>query len=93
MINSREIEVNMLLNINNKLHNIRHKFNSDKRGVTAVEYAIIAVAMSSIILFVFKDGTLKTTLNDAMGKISTSMESANSAGGSGSGNKADGKQG
>ncbi|ELV8770110.1 Flp family type IVb pilin, partial [Vibrio harveyi] len=47
--------------------------------------------MSSIILFVFKDGTLKTTLNDAMGKISTSMESANSAGGSG--NKADGKQG
>ncbi|GAJ76185.1 LOW QUALITY PROTEIN: Flp pilus assembly protein, pilin Flp [Vibrio sp. JCM 18905] len=92
MINSREIEVNMLLNINNKLRNIRHKFNSDKRGVTAVEYAIIAVAMSSIILFVFKDGTL-TTLNDAMGKISTSMESANSAGGSGSGNKADGKQG
>lgn len=49
----------MLLNINNKLRNIRHKFNSDKRGVTAVEYAIIAVAMSSIILFVFKDGTLK----------------------------------
>ncbi|TOA42451.1 Flp family type IVb pilin, partial [Vibrio parahaemolyticus] len=78
MINSREIEVNMLLNINSKLRNIRNKFKSDKRGVTAVEYAIIAVAMSSIILFVFKDGTLKTTLNDAMGKISTSMDSANS---------------
>ncbi|TOB53167.1 Flp family type IVb pilin, partial [Vibrio parahaemolyticus] len=76
MINSREIEVNMLLNINSKLRNIRNKFKSDKRGVTAVEYAIIAVAMSSIILFVFKDGTLKTTLNDAMGKISTSMDSA-----------------
>ncbi|WP_180820369.1 Flp family type IVb pilin, partial [Vibrio parahaemolyticus] len=70
----------MLLNINSKLRNIRNKFKSDKRGVTAVEYAIIAVAMSSIILFVFKDGTLKTTLNDAMGKISTSMDSANSAG-------------
>ncbi|KNY40935.1 pilin [Vibrio harveyi] len=84
----------MLLNINSKLRNIRNKFKSDKRGVTAVEYAIIAVAMSSIILFVFKDGTLKTTLNEAMGKISTSMESANSAGGSGnSGNKAGGKQG
>lgn len=52
----------MLLNINSKLRNIRNKFKSDKRGVTAVEYAIIAVAMSSIILFVFKDGTLKTTL-------------------------------
>ncbi|MDF5223277.1 Flp family type IVb pilin [Vibrio parahaemolyticus] len=84
----------MLLNINSKLRNIRNKFKSDKRGVTAVEYAIIAVAMSSIILFVFKDGTLKTTLNDAMGKISTSMDSANSAGVSGSkGGTADGKQG
>ncbi|WP_440888062.1 Flp family type IVb pilin [Vibrio sp. WZ-1] len=70
----------MLLNINSKLRNIRNKFKSDKRGVTAVEYAIIAVAMSSIILFVFKDGSLKTTLNDAMGKISTSMESANKSG-------------
>ncbi|EGQ8898171.1 Flp family type IVb pilin, partial [Vibrio parahaemolyticus] len=40
MINSREIEVNMLLNINSKLRNIRNKFKSDKRGVTAVEYAI-----------------------------------------------------
>lgn len=62
MINSREIEVNMLLNINSKLRNIRNKFKSDKRGVTAVEYAIIAVAMSSIILFVFKDGTLKNNV-------------------------------
>ncbi|WP_039463127.1 Flp family type IVb pilin, partial [Vibrio navarrensis] len=30
--------------------NLQH----DLRGVTAVEYAIIAVAMSAIILFVFK---------------------------------------
>ncbi|TOO97093.1 Flp family type IVb pilin, partial [Vibrio parahaemolyticus] len=28
MINSREIEVNMLLNINSKLRNIRNKFKS-----------------------------------------------------------------
>lgn len=50
----------MLLNINSKLRNIRNKFKLDKRGVTAVEYAIIAVAMSSIILLVFKQGSLQT---------------------------------
>ena len=66
----------MLLNINSKLRNIRNKFKSDKRGVTAVEYAIIAVAMSSIILLVFKDGSLSKTLTDAMTAISTSMTSA-----------------
>ncbi|EKM29318.1 flp/Fap pilin component family protein, partial [Vibrio harveyi] len=43
---------------------------------TAVEYAIIAVAMSSIILLVFKNGTLSDTLSDAMNKISSSMNSA-----------------
>ncbi|MGR5195291.1 Flp family type IVb pilin [Vibrio rotiferianus] len=73
----------MLLNINSKLRNIRNKFKSDKRGVTAVEYAIIAVAMSSIILLVFKQGSLQNTLTGAMTKISASMDSAN-----GSGNKA-----
>ena len=77
----------MLLNINSKLRNIRNKFKSDKRGVTAVEYAIIAVAMSSIILLVFKQGSLQNTLNGAMTKISTSMDSANGSA-NGSGNKA-----
>ncbi len=67
----------MLLNINSKLRNIRNKFKLDKRGVTAVEYAIIAVAMSSIILLVFKQGSLQNTLSGAMSKISTSMERAN----------------
>jgi len=50
-----------------------YKSYSYKRGVTAVEYAIIAVAMSAIILFVFKDGTLKQTLNNAMSAISSKM--------------------
>ncbi|TOQ62165.1 Flp family type IVb pilin, partial [Vibrio parahaemolyticus] len=36
-----------------------------------------AVAMSSIILLVFKQGSLQNTLSGAMSKISTSMESAN----------------
>lgn len=71
----------MLLNINSKLRKIRQKFKLDKRGVTAVEYAIIAVAMSSIILLVFKQGSLQNTLTGAMTKISASMDSASESGG------------
>ncbi|EGR1423672.1 Flp family type IVb pilin [Vibrio vulnificus] len=52
------------------------KLENDVRGVTAVEYAIIAVAMSAIILFVFKDGTLKDSINNAMEAVKTKMESA-----------------
>ncbi|EGR0651488.1 Flp family type IVb pilin, partial [Vibrio vulnificus] len=33
-------------------------------------------AMSAIILFVFKDGTLKDTINSAMEAVKTKMESA-----------------
>ncbi|HDZ3713757.1 TPA: Flp family type IVb pilin [Vibrio vulnificus] len=52
------------------------KLENDVRGVTAVEYAIIAVAMSAIILVVFKNGTLKETLNTAMTNIKTALDSA-----------------
>ena len=66
----------MLLKISCTICDVINKFKLDKRGVTAVEYAIIAVAMSSIILLVFKNGTLSDTLSDAMSKISSSMNSA-----------------
>ncbi|EHH1226353.1 Flp family type IVb pilin [Vibrio vulnificus] len=67
------------LNLNQGLRSL----NEDKRGVTAVEYAIIAVAMSAIILFVFKDGTLKQTLNNAMSAISSKMTEAGTVSGTG----------
>ncbi|HAS6342629.1 TPA: Flp family type IVb pilin [Vibrio vulnificus] len=69
------------LNLNQGLSSLKE----DKRGVTAVEYAIIAVAMSAIILFVFKDGTLKQTLNNAMTAISTKMTEAGGVSGTGGG--------
>lgn len=59
-----------------KMIELKLNLQHDLRGVTAVEYAIIAVAMSAIILFVFKDGTLKKTLTDAMTAIGTKMTSA-----------------
>ncbi|EEY45994.1 Flp family type IVb pilin [Vibrio mimicus] len=50
---------------------------NDQRGVTAVEYAIIAVAMSAIILVVFKTGGFKEALDAAVTSVKTNIGSAN----------------
>lgn len=52
---------------------------NDQRGVTAVEYAIIAVAMSAIILVVFKTGGFKEALNSAVESVKTNIGNANTA--------------
>ncbi|MEZ8200110.1 Flp family type IVb pilin [Vibrio splendidus] len=70
----------MLLNINSKIRQIRTKFKLDKRGVTAVEYAIIAVAMSAILLGIFQTGTLKGAMEDAMNTVSSSLSGGASKG-------------
>lgn len=53
-------------------------FAQDQRGVTAIEYAIIGVAISAIILAVFTtDGSLGTALKGAITKISENIDKAN----------------
>ncbi|WP_122036696.1 Flp family type IVb pilin [Aliivibrio sp. EL58] len=51
-------------------------FKSDERGVTAIEYAIIGVCMSVVVLAVFK-GSLADALSTAMDNISSNITSAN----------------
>lgn len=58
-------------------------FIEDRRGVTAVEYAIIAVAMSAIVLAVFTNGDLKAALTDAMATVKTNIAGAKVVPGSG----------
>ncbi|CCN45594.1 putative Flp/Fap pilin component [Vibrio nigripulchritudo MADA3029] len=49
-------------------------FKKDERGVTAIEYAIIAVAISGVVFTVFKDsGPLKAALDAAMTKITSNI--------------------
>ncbi|KKD60218.1 fimbrial protein [Grimontia sp. AD028] len=51
-------------------------FARDERGVTAIEYAIIGVAISAIVLAVITDGGLGQALSDAMTTIDTNIGSA-----------------
>lgn len=53
-------------------------FKNDERGVTAIEYAIIGVCISAIVLAVF-NGTLRDALTGAMTTISENITSANAA--------------
>lgn len=52
-------------------------FAKDQRGVTAIEYAIIGVAISAIVLAVFNtDGSFKAVLTNALDKITSNVNSA-----------------
>ncbi|MCG3759805.1 Flp family type IVb pilin [Vibrio cincinnatiensis] len=53
-------------------------FGKDERGVTAVEYAIMAVAISAVVLAVFKNGKLEGVLNTAMSAITEQITKAKS---------------
>lgn len=57
------------------LTKIARKFTKNTAGVTAIEYAIVGVAVAALVATVFGNtGTLKTAFDDAFGKISTSVK-------------------
>lgn len=53
-------------------------FKNDERGVTAIEYAILGVCMSAIVLAVFND-TLRGALEGAIKTISDNITAASTA--------------
>ncbi|RJX68447.1 Flp family type IVb pilin [Vibrio sinensis] len=54
-------------------------FINDRRGVTAIEYAIIGVAISAIVLVVFsgEENSLESALKGAVSTISGNISKAN----------------
>lgn len=52
------------------------KFIKDESGVTAVEYAIIAVAMSAIALALVNNDTIKTAFEGMIQEIGSNLGSA-----------------
>ena len=61
----------MLTNLYVRGQMLLDDLKNDQRGVTAIEYAIVAVAIAVIVAAVFSDdsGGLKEALNTAIGKI------------------------
>lgn len=62
----------MLKNLSCKLYSNIVAFAQDKRGVTAIEYAIIGVAMSALVYTAFS-GTFGTAITDAFTQITKNI--------------------
>ena len=56
--------------------NAMHDFAKNRDGVTAIEYAVIAVAVSAAVLAVFQTDGLRDALDGAMTKITGNIEAA-----------------
>ena len=50
-----------------------HAFATNEKGVTAIEYAIIAVAMSTLVMAVFQDGELTKAITKAMKTVTDNI--------------------
>ncbi|WP_087023869.1 Flp family type IVb pilin [Thaumasiovibrio subtropicus] len=58
---------------------VMEAFRRDQRGVTAIEYAVIAVAVAAVVVAVFSSGgnPLQNALNNAMADVETQINNAN----------------
>ncbi|WP_317982734.1 Flp family type IVb pilin [Vibrio penaeicida] len=73
----------------NTITNLLAKFQQDERGVTAVEYAIIAVVISGIILAAFNSG-LGDAIRSAIENVTSNIEQVTPSGGNGGGTGSNG---
>lgn len=52
------------------------KYYKDDRGITAIEYAIIGVAMASALFFIFDKGGFLSTLSSAWNTMASKISGA-----------------
>ena len=53
------------------------EFKNDERGVTAIEYAVLGVAVAAVVIAVFNgtgNGTLDNALTEGIGNIKDAMD-------------------
>ncbi len=79
--NNEGFNMSIFNQIGTKLISITEAFKNDERGVTAIEYAVIAVAVAAVVLAVFGSGAdnpLQSALTEAMdtvaGQVTTAEE-------------------
>ena len=56
--------------------NVLKNFLNNEDGITAIEYAIIGVAMSSALYFIFSEGKFVETLQKAWGDMAKNIKDA-----------------
>jgi pilus assembly protein Flp/PilA len=73
---NKEYEVfnNMIIKLWSEVQASR--FSNDERGITAIEYAIIGVAMASALFFIFDTGGFLKSLQGAWTAMSTKITGA-----------------
>ncbi|MGN8010297.1 Flp family type IVb pilin [Enterobacter sp. 22325] len=68
MLNINDVTTRLWCNVTTQFH--------QEKGITAIEYAIIGVAMSSALYFIFNDGNFLQTLRSAWAKMGTNITNA-----------------
>ena len=59
-----------------KLRHFASKFIKNERGVTAIEYAIVAAGVSAVVLVIFgNSGPVKSMLDDVFTQLSARLSS------------------
>ncbi|KLV04162.1 hypothetical protein ABT56_16275 [Photobacterium aquae] len=67
----------MLTSVYAKVDAFLSAYKNDERGVTAIEYGLIGVAMAVVLGTIFaKDGSVITSLTEAFTKISDTLSDA-----------------
>ncbi len=60
--------------LENKDMNFLNKFLKEEDGITAIEYAIIGVAMSAALYYIFDEGGFLESLEDAWGDMEKNID-------------------
>ncbi|UPR53911.1 Flp family type IVb pilin [Vibrio cyclitrophicus] len=68
----------MLTNLYFKVCTYLTTFNNDERGVTAIEYGLIAAAMAAVLVTAMYSGGLETSLEGIFDTISNTLVTAKS---------------
>lgn len=69
----------MITNLYVKTSMFLSQFKNDERGVTAIEYGLIGVAMAVLVSVAVGDGGFITELGSAFGKIADTIKDAGTA--------------
>ncbi|MFP2428860.1 Flp family type IVb pilin [Enterobacter ludwigii] len=68
MFNINDVTTRLWCNLSTRLQ--------QEKGITAIEYAIIGVAMSTALYFIFNDGNFLQTLRNAWSKMGSNITNA-----------------